>query len=93
MATGKRYQPEQVVILLRQIEVAMANGKTRAEACKEAEIVEQTYFRWRNEYGALQDHQAKRLKELEQENAKLKRIVAQLSLDRLVLKDLAAGNL
>jgi putative transposase len=93
MATGKRYQPEQVVNLLRQIEIAMANGKTRAQACKEAEIVEQTYFRWRNEYGALQEHQAKRLKELEQENAKLKRIVAQLSLDRLVLKDLAAGNL
>ena len=54
MARGKRYQPEQVVNLLRQIEVAIANGKTTAQACKEAEIVEQTYFRWRKEYGGLQ---------------------------------------
>jgi putative transposase len=87
MGRGKRYQPEQVVNLLRQIEVAIANGKTTAQACKEAEIVEQTYFRWRKEYGGLQIDQAKRLKELEQENAKLKRLVANLSLDNLVLKD------
>jgi transposase-like protein len=92
MARGKRYQPEQVVNLLRQIEVAVANGKTTAQACKEAEIVEQTYFRWRKEYGGLQVDQAKRLKELEQENAKLKRLVAELSLDKLVLKDIASGN-
>jgi transposase-like protein len=92
MSRGKRYQPEQVVNLLRQIEVAIANGKTTAQACKEAEIVEQTYFRWRKEYGGLQVDQAKRLKELEQENAKLKRLVAELSLDKLVLKDIAAGN-
>ena len=91
MARGKRYQPEQVVNLLRQIEVAVANGKTTAQACKEAEIVEQTYFRWRKEYGGLQVDQAKRLKELEQENAKLKRLVAELSLDKLVLKDIASG--
>src|ERR1700739_2403894 len=62
MARGKKYQPEQVVNLLRQIEVAVANGKTTAQACKEAEIVEQTYFRWRKEYGGLQVDQAKRLK-------------------------------
>ena len=59
MARGKRYQPEQVVNLLRQIEVAVANGKTTAQACKEAEIVEQTYFRWRKEYGGLQIGHAK----------------------------------
>jgi putative transposase len=92
MARGKRYQPEQVVNLLRQIEVAVANGKTTAQACKEAEIVEQAYFRWRKEYGGLQIDQAKRLKELEQENGKLKRLVANLSLDNLVLKDIAWGN-
>src|SRR5258707_14718326 len=92
MARGKRYRPEQVVNLLRQIEVAVANGKTTAQACKEAEIVEQTYFRWRKEYGGLQVDQAKRLKELEQEKAKLKRLVAELSLDKLVLKDIASGN-
>ena len=68
---GKKYQPEQVVNLLRQIEVAVANGKTTALACKDAGIVEQTYFRWRKEYGGLQVDQAKRLKELEQENSKL----------------------
>ena len=58
MARGKRYQPEQVVNLLRQIEVAVANGKTTAQACKEAEIVEQTYYRWRKEYGGLQQEYA-----------------------------------
>jgi putative transposase len=91
MAGGKRYQPEQVVNLFRQIEVAIAR-KTTAQACKEAEIAEQTYFRWRKEYGGLQVDQAKRLKELEQENAKLKRLAAELSLDKLVLKDIASGN-
>ena len=72
--------------------MSVANGKTTALACKEAAIAEQTYYRWRKEYGGLQVDQAKRLKELEHENAKLKRIVANLSLDNLVLKDLASGN-
>lgn len=66
MARGRRYQPEQAVNLLRQIEVAVADGKTTAQACKEAGVVEQTYLRWRKEYGGLQINQAKRLKELEQ---------------------------
>ena len=92
MGRGKKYQPEQVVNLLRQIEVAIANGKTTALACKEAGIVEQTYFRWRKEYGGLQVDQAKRLKELEQENGKLKRLVAELSLDKQILQDIARGN-
>ena len=65
--------------LLRQVEVAVANGKTSPQACKEAEIVEQTYYRWRKEFGGLKVDQARRLKELEQENAKLKRLVAELS--------------
>ena len=92
MARGKRYQPEQVVNLLRQIEVAVANGKTTAQACKEAEIVEQTYFRWRKEYGGLQVDQAKRLKELEKENARLKRLLADAELDKAILKEAASGN-
>ena len=92
MGRGKKYQPEQVVNLLRQIEVAIANGKTTSLACKEAGIVDQTYFRWGKDYGGLQVDQAKRLKELEQENSKLKRLVANLSLDNLVLKDFASGN-
>ncbi|MBB5059364.1 transposase-like protein [Granulicella aggregans] len=92
MARGKKHSPEQVVNLLRQIEVAVANGKTTSLACKEAGITDQTYYRWRKEYGGLQVDQARRLKELEQENAKLKRIVANLSLEKLVLKEIAEGN-
>jgi putative transposase len=89
MGRGKKHQQEQVVNLLRQIKVAIANGKTTALAFKEAGIVEQTYFRWRKEYGGLQVDQAKRLKELEQENSKLKCLAANLSPDNLVLKDFA----
>ena len=75
MARGKKHTPEQIVSLLRQVEVGVANGKTTAQASKEALITEQTYNRWRKEYGGLQVDQARRLKELEQENAKLKRLV------------------
>jgi putative transposase len=88
----KRHTPEQVVNLLRQVEVGVANGKTTGQSCKEALIPEQTYYRWRREYGGLQVDQAKRLKELESENSKLKRLVANLSLEKLVLKDIAEGN-
>ena len=87
-----RYKPEQIVTLLRQIEVAIANGKTTPQACKEAEINVQTYYRWRKEYGGLKLDQAKRLKELEKENSKLKRLVAELSLEKQILKDVAEGN-
>ena len=89
---NKRYKAEQIVTLLRQIEVGIANGKTTPQACKEAEITVQTYYRWRKEYGGLKLDQAKRLKELEKENAKLKRVVAELSLEKQVLKDMAEGN-
>jgi putative transposase len=88
----KRYKPEQIVNLLRQIEVEIANGKTTPQACKEAEITQQTYYRWRKEYGGLKLDQAKRLKELERENAKLKQLVAELSLEKQILKDVAGGN-
>jgi transposase-like protein len=91
MAT-KRFKAEQIVTLLRQIEVELANGKTTPQACKEAEITVQTYYRWRKEYGGLKLDQAKRLKELEKENAKLRRVVAELSLEKQVLKDVAGGN-
>ena len=88
----KRYKPEQIVNLLRQIEVEIANGKTTPQACKEAEITQQTYYRWRKEFGGLKLDQAKRLKELERENAKLKRLVAELSLEKQIPKDVAGGN-
>ena len=88
----QRYKPEQIVTMLRQIEVGIANGKTTPQACKEAEITMQTFYRWRKEYGGLKMDQAKRLKELEKENGKLKRLVAELSLDKQILKDIAEGN-
>src|SRR6202034_241398 len=76
----KRYKPEQIVTMLRQIEVSIANGKTPPQACKEAEITMQTFYRWRKEYGGLKMDQAKWLKEPEKENGKLKRLVAELAL-------------
>ena len=88
----QRYKPEQIVTMLRQIEVGIANGKTTPQACKEAEITVQTFYRWRKEYGGLKMDQAKRMKELEKENGKLKRLVAELSLDKQILKDIAEGN-
>jgi transposase-like protein len=88
----KKYKPEQVVTLLRQIEVEVANGKSTPQACRDAGITDQTYYRWRREYGGLRLDQAKRLKELERENAKLRRVVAELSLEKQVLKDIAEGN-
>ena len=88
----KRYKPEQIVNLLRQIEVEMANGKTTPQACRDAAITAQTYYRWRKEFGGLKLDQAKRLKELEKENNRLKRLVAELSLEKQVLRDVAQGN-
>ena len=88
----KRYKPEQIVNLLRQVEVAIANGKTTPQAAREAGITEQTYYRWRKEFGGLKVDQAKRLKELEKENSRLKRLVAELSLEKQVLRDVAQGN-
>ncbi len=93
MARGKRFNPEQIVMMLRQIEVQLAQGKSLALACKEAGISEQSYYRWRREYGGVAVEQAKRLKELERENARLRRLVADLALEKQVLKDVAAGNL
>jgi len=89
----KRHSAEQIVTKLRQIEVLVAQGRTIGQACKEAEISEQSYYRWRNEYGGLEIEQAKRFKELERENARLKRLVADLSLEKQILKDIAEGNM
>ena len=89
---NRKYKPEQIVTLLRQVEVGLANGKSTPQACKEAEVTAQTYYRWRKEFGGLKLGQAKRLKQLERENAKLKRLVAELSLEKQILKDVAEGN-
>jgi putative transposase len=88
----KRYKPEQIVNLLRQMEVEIANGKTTPQAAREVGITEQTYYRWRKEFGGLKLGQTKRLKELEKENSRLKRLVAELSLEKQVLRDVAQGN-
>ena len=89
----KRYSAEQIVVLLRQIEVLMSQGKAALVACREAGISQQSYYRWRKEYGGLELDQAKRMKDLERENVRLKRLVADLSLEKQVLKDVASGNL
>lgn len=89
---GKVFTPEQIVATLRQIEVAIAQGKTTPIACREAGVSDVSYYRWRKEYGGLQLDQAKRLKDLEKENARLKKIVADLSLEKAMLKEVASGN-
>jgi len=89
----KRFSAEQIVVLLRQIEVLMSQGKAAPVACREAGISQQNYYRWRKEYGGLEIDQAKRMKELERENVRLKRLVADLSLEKQVLTDVASGNL
>ncbi len=88
----KEQKPEQIVNLLRQVEVEIANGKTTPQACRDAGITAQTYYRWRKEFGGLKLDPAKRLKELEKENARLKRLVADLSLEKQFLRDVAQGN-
>jgi hypothetical protein len=92
MANKPRYTPEQVVKILRDIEIEQGKGHSQDDACRKSNITLQTYYRWRKEYGGLQVDQARRLKELELENGKLKRIVADLSLDNLVLKEVTKGN-
>ena len=89
----RRFSAEQIVTVLRQIEVLMSQGKAAPVACREAGISQQSYYRWRKEYGGLELDQAKRMKDLERETVRLKRLVADLSLEKQVLKDVASGNL
>jgi transposase-like protein len=88
----KRFSVEQIINHLREAEVLLAQGKTVGEICRRIGVSEQSYYRWRREYGGLKVGQARRLKELEQENARLKRAVADLTLDKLILKEAAEGN-
>ena len=89
----KNYTPEQIINSLRESEVLLSQGSTAAEASRHLGISEQTYYKWRKEYGGMKINQAKRLKELEKENARLKRLVADQALDNAILKDVAQGNL
>ena len=88
----KTFTPEQIVGKLRQIEILVGQGKTVPLACKESGITDQTYYRWRKEYGGLQIEQAKLLKDLQKENAQRKRALATLTLEKQVRKDIAEGN-
>ena len=92
MAAPKRLSPAQIINRLRKAEVALANGNTTKEVCRELGVSEQTYYRWRREYGGMKLSQAKRLKEFEKENQQLKRAVAELTLDKLILKEASEGN-
>jgi transposase-like protein len=89
----KNYTPEQIINSLREAEVLLSQGSTAAEAARHMGISEQTYYKWRKEYGGMRVNQAKRLKELEKENSRLKRLVADQALDNAILKDVAQGNL
>jgi putative transposase len=88
----KRYSPDQIIRHLRQAEVLSSQGRNVSEICRDIGITENTYYRWRKEYGGMGVNQARRLKELERENARLKRAIADLTLDNLILKEASKGN-
>ena len=88
----RSYRPEQIIKKLREAELLPSQGSTVGEAARKIGVTEQTYYRWRREYGGMRIEQVKRLKELEKENARLKRLVADLSLDNAILKEASRGN-
>ena len=88
----KRHKPEEIVSKLRQVDVLTSQGKTVAEAIRSIGVTEVTYYRWRQEYGGLKSDQVKRLKDLEQENARLRKAASDLTLEKLILKEAASGN-
>lgn len=88
----KRYTSEQIIHKLREAEVELAGGKTVPAVCRKLAISEQTYYRWRQRYGGMRSDQAKRLKDLERENARLKKLVGELNLDKSILEEAIRGN-
>ena len=88
----RSYRPEQIIKKLREAEVLLSQGENVGEAARKIEVTEQTYYRWRREYGGMRIEQVKRLKVLEKENTRLKRLVADLSLDNAILKEASRGN-
>ena len=88
----KAYSPEQIVKLLREVAAAQSAGQTVEQACRDLGVAESSYHRWRGQYGGMQTDELRRLKELEKENERLERIVADLTLDELILKEAARGN-
>ena len=88
----KRHKPEEIVAKLRQVDVLTSQGKSVADAIRSIGVTEVTYYRWKQEYGGLKTDQVKRLKELEQENTRLRKAVSDLTLDKLILQEAAKGN-
>jgi putative transposase len=89
---NKRPTPEQIIGKLREVEIALAQGVSTAEACRRIAVSVQTYYRWRKEYGGLKTDQARRMKDLEKENLRLRRAISDLTLDKLILQEAARGN-
>ncbi len=92
MKKGTKTKPEEIIATLRQVEVMISQGKTVPMACRDSGITEQTYYRWRKKYGGMQVPQAKEFKNLQLENTRLKKAVAELTLEKLVLKEALSGN-
>jgi len=92
MGKRKIFKPEEIITKLREAEVLLGQGKTASYACRQIGVSEHTYYRWRKLYGGMKINQAKRLKDLEKENVRLKKLVADLSLDNAILKDVSQGN-
>ena len=90
--SSRKHSTEQIIRKLREAEVELAKGSSIREVCKQLGITDQTYYRWRKEFGGIRTDQAKRLKELERENSRLKKVVADLTLDNAILKEAASGN-
>jgi putative transposase len=88
----KRYSPEKIIGMLREAEVALAQGITVGQICRQLSIFEQSYYRWRKQYGGLRISQVKRMKDMERENVRLKKAVAELTLDKVILKEALEGN-
>jgi len=89
---ARKHKPEEIIGKLREAEIVLAQGETVADACRRIGVTEQSYYRWRKEYGGLKKDQARRMKELEKENARLRRAVSDLTLDKLILQEASRGN-
>jgi transposase-like protein len=89
---ARKHKPEEIIGKLREAEIVLAQGGTVGDACRRIGVTEQSYYRWRKEYGGLKMDQARRMKDLEKENARLRRAVSDLTLDKLILQEAARGN-
>jgi transposase-like protein len=89
---GRRHRPEEIISKLREAEIVLSQGGTVSDACRRIGVTEQSYYRWRKEYGGMGKSQARKMKDLEKENARLRRAVSDLTLDKLILQEASRGN-